>query len=257
MISDTRDSSSTIRKNERSAIEFPYLDLDTAAEVARALYQRAGLGACEIDELAAEMGQTISGAFRLKTGAAKLFGLLEKDARSAFRLSALGQQIVNSESEPKARADAFLNIPLYSAIYEKYRGHLLPPDKALEKEMASLGVAPKQTDKARQVFERSARQAGFFEQGDDRLVLPRFARNVVSSQMTPTMPTGEVPPPIAPAPTSKPLRYLLIDMLNPNDMTDEEQKAVWTLINYLARKNLPDGGKAHQETSPSTQGVLG
>ena len=45
--------------------------------------------------------------------------------------------------------------------------------KALERETAQLGVAVKQTDKARQVFERSARQASFFGAGPDRLVRPR------------------------------------------------------------------------------------
>lgn len=52
---------------ERSTIAFPYLDLDSGIDVARAVYNRSGLGNCDLDELAAEMGQTMSGAFRLKT----------------------------------------------------------------------------------------------------------------------------------------------------------------------------------------------
>jgi hypothetical protein len=38
--------------------------------------------------------------------------------------------------------------------------------------MREVGVSSKQTGKARQAFMRSARQAGFFAQGDDRLVRP-------------------------------------------------------------------------------------
>jgi hypothetical protein len=38
--------------------------------------------------------------------------------------------------------------------------------------MVSLGVAPKQKERARQVFKRSAQQAGFFQFGTDRLVVP-------------------------------------------------------------------------------------
>jgi hypothetical protein len=38
--------------------------------------------------------------------------------------------------------------------------------------MRDVGVSSKQTDKARQVFLRSARQANFFEHGEDRLVRP-------------------------------------------------------------------------------------
>jgi hypothetical protein len=38
--------------------------------------------------------------------------------------------------------------------------------------MAKLGVSAKQTDKARQVFDRSAKQAGFFWAGNERLTFP-------------------------------------------------------------------------------------
>lgn len=38
--------------------------------------------------------------------------------------------------------------------------------------MAELGVSKKQTSRARQAFERSADQAGYFESGKDRLVRP-------------------------------------------------------------------------------------
>jgi hypothetical protein len=40
--------------------------------------------------------------------------------------------------------------------------------------MSELGVSSKQTGKARQAFERSAKQAGFFAHGADRLVMPAF-----------------------------------------------------------------------------------
>jgi hypothetical protein len=55
-----------------------------------------------------------------------------------------------------------------------YKGYTLPPPKALEREMMSFGVAPKQAERARRAFERSAQQAGFLMQGSDRLVKPAF-----------------------------------------------------------------------------------
>lgn len=60
-------------------------------------------------------------------------------------------------------------------MFEKYRGSLLPPNDALEAEMVNLGVAPNQKDRARQVFLRSAEQAGYFQSGKDRLVPPSFS----------------------------------------------------------------------------------
>jgi hypothetical protein len=159
---------------ERSTIEFPYVPLESGIEVARALYSRCGFGSCEQDELAAEMGQNLSGAFRQKTSAARVFGLVAKDGRSAFVLTDLGKRIVAIDTEKSARVEAFLSVPLYSSIFEKFRGHNLPPAKALEREMETLGVAHKQTDRARQAFERSAQHAGFFDSGKERLVRPRL-----------------------------------------------------------------------------------
>ncbi len=164
------------RTNERSDIAFPYLDLDSAVEVAQKIYARSGISACALDELAAEMGQTTSsGNFRLKTGTARIFGLVVKESQSDVKLSDLGNDIVSPDAAKamEAKASAFLQVPLYYQIYEKYRGKLLPPTKALEREMLTLGVSSKQTENARRAFQKSAKQAGFFNSGEDRLVKPK------------------------------------------------------------------------------------
>lgn len=179
-----RDNS---RENERSTIAFPYYDLESAAEVARAAYKRSGLSPCPLDELAAQQGVTMSGNFRLKNSAARIFGFIGKDTASSVTLTDLGARLVSAESEAEARAAAFLTVPLYSQIFEKYRGKLLPPTKALEREMITLGVAPKQAAKARQVFQSSAKFAGFFNSGEDRLVRPRVAGTPVTAEL------GEAP----------------------------------------------------------------
>lgn len=164
------------RTNERSGISFPYMDLDDAVDVAQKLYARSGISSCPLDELAAEMGQTTSsGNFRLKTATARVFGLVTKDGQSALKLTELGCAIVSPDGEIAAKAAAFLEVPLYRQIYDKYLGKLLPPTKALEREMQTLGVSSKQTDKARIAFQRSAKQAGYFNSGEDRLVKPRMA----------------------------------------------------------------------------------
>lgn len=167
------EESSADNRREQSSIAFPYGDQDAAIEVARAIYNRSGLGSCDLDELAAEMGQVIGGAFRLKTATARTFSLVDKEGKSSVKLTDLGRQILMPDTEKAARVESFMGVPLFAAIYDAYRGHLLPPMKALEREMQKLGVSSKQTDKARQAFERSARQAGFFDSGDDRLVRPK------------------------------------------------------------------------------------
>jgi hypothetical protein len=66
---------------------------------------------------------------------------------------------------------------LYRKVYEEFRNKQLPPrPDALEHAFVGFGVASKQKDKARFAFDRSAQQAGFFDQGGrDRLIRPTIA----------------------------------------------------------------------------------
>ncbi len=209
-------------KNERSSISFPYMALDAAEEVARAVWERSSTQSCPAEQLAAEMKQTISGAFRVKTAAARVFGLIDKDGRSAYKLTDLGRRIVQPGGERRARVEAFLAVPLYSKIYENHKGRLLPPAKALEEEMRVLGVSSKQTDRARQALERSARIACFFESGEGRLVMPKLENGgePAAIQAAAPLPT----PPIAAAPTGDD-KLALIKMLVarlPDQLTNDK-----------------------------------
>ena len=156
---------------ERSTIQFPYNDLDDAVDMAKAIYTNAG-GHCSLDQLAGYVNQPItSGTFRLRVSNASTFGLTENE-RGAVRLTPLGRRIADLAQEAAARAEAFLTVPLYSRIFENYKGFALPGPAALEKFMRDVGVSSKQTGRARQAFMRSAREAGFFAHGEDRLVRP-------------------------------------------------------------------------------------
>lgn len=173
------------RSYERSTIEFPYNDLDEAVGVVKTIHQNAGTE-CDLDALAAYMKQSMtSGTFRGRVANAGTFRLTEND-RGKVRLTELGRMILNAEQETQARVESFLSVPLYQKLYERYKGYTLPPSAAFEREIIALGVASKQTDKARQAFMRSARQAGFFDHGEDRLIKP---------QLTPIPTTKPIEPP--------------------------------------------------------------
>lgn len=187
--------SSTDSSRERSGIAFPYSDLSVGLQVVRAIHEHAG-SSCAPDQLAAWMGQNVrSGAFAAKLSVARIFGLIETE-RGVVRLTDIGRRIVDPSSEQAARVDAFLKVPLYKAVYDKYRGYTLPPAAALEREMAALGVSPKQTDKARQAFERSAEQSGFFAAGRDRLVMPAIGQRPETKPLEepPTPEDQRIPP---------------------------------------------------------------
>lgn len=146
-------------------------DLDDAVGIAKAIHENAGTQ-CTVDQLAAYLKVSItSGAFRVRMANASTFGLTENE-RGEIRLTDLGRRIADVSQEATARAEAFLHVPLYGRVYEHFKGYTLPGAAALEKYMADVGVSSKQTDKARQAFMRSAKQAGFFAHGEDRLVRP-------------------------------------------------------------------------------------
>jgi hypothetical protein len=165
------DNQGAEAKRERSTIEFPYQDLDEAVTVAKGVHAIGGTS-CQWDQLAAHFNQAANGGgFRLRLLTARMFGVLTYD-KGTVTLTPLGTRIADDRQEATARSDAFLNVPLYKAVYEQFKGSTLPPPAGLEGAMVTLGVAPKQKDKARQVFQRSAQQAGFFSFGANRLVMP-------------------------------------------------------------------------------------
>lgn len=158
---------------QRSKISFPYMDLSAALSVVNAIHEHVGMGDCSLQQLSAWMDQSIkSSGFRVQISASRQFGVIESEGTDSYRLTSLGRQIVDPQQARKAKSEAFLNIDLFRLLYENHSEGVLPPAAALEREIASLGVAEKQKDRARQVFERSADQAGFFEHGRNRLVMP-------------------------------------------------------------------------------------
>jgi len=160
---------------QRSTIQFPYNNLNDAKEVAQAIHDNVGTGECDDGQLSAWMGQSSkSSGYRIQVSASRMFGLVET-AGGKHRLTSLGRMIVDPQREREARAKSFLQVPLYRAIFDKYNGGVIPPAAALERDIIGLGVAEKQTSRARSVFERSAEQGGYFEHGKNRLVMPGIA----------------------------------------------------------------------------------
>ena len=160
-------------KRQRSTIAFPYSDYDDAEKIAQAIHGNVGHGTCSLDQLASWTHQSSkSSTFKSQVAAARLFGLVESSDSESYKLTALGIRVVDQTQARAARADAFLMVPLFKSAYEKYKGTVLPPPAALERELVSLGVAEKQKARARQVLMASAEQTGFQEQGKNKLVIP-------------------------------------------------------------------------------------
>jgi len=166
-------ASADAAKRQRSSIAFPYMDLGEAVAIAAAIHKNVGTGSCTPDQLAPWVKQSpTSSGFRMRLAAGRLFGLIDTERGNAIRLTDLGRLVVDPQREREGRAQAFLSVPLFQAVHDKFKGTVVPPTAAFEKELIGLGVAATLKETARRVLERSAEQAGFYATSRDQLVMP-------------------------------------------------------------------------------------
>ncbi len=188
--SDTSTDQATASR-ERGSIRFPYFDLDEARALAQTVFEHGG-SSIAMDQLAAHLGTTVtSSAFRGRIASAATYGVVETQ-RGAGRvvLSSLGRRVADPATAADGLVEAFLNVPLYRAVFDRFKGGKLPGESGLESEMIALGVPSKQAAKARQVMMRGAEVAGFFRHGRDRLVEPPRS-NIVGEQASPPEDNGD------------------------------------------------------------------
>jgi hypothetical protein len=172
----------------------------------------------------------------------------------------------NEVREKQARVQAFLNIGLYRRIYEDFRGKQLPSrPHGLEQTFVQVGVAPKQKGNARLAFDKSARQAGFFNVDADRLIEPviaptqvlrpeLFVDNDTFGGGSPASNHGGNSPPSGGKSALDPLIQGLLSRLpNPGDpwSTDKRQKWLQTLAANL-EIIYPSEAKNDDPNGPST-----
>lgn len=163
--------SETTRKRMHSEVEFPYSDLRAAVDLAQTIHGNAG-SSCEDRELAGWLNQSVDGGtYRSRRSSARLFGLISI-SQGRLTLTDLGHDVTDASKAPAARAKAFLRPELYTKMYELHGGKILPPAAAIERQMGEVGVSPKQKERARQVFYKSATYAGFIDSSTGRFVKP-------------------------------------------------------------------------------------
>lgn len=172
---NTADAAATTTeesKRFRSELSFPYSDLESVIDLTQTLHSKAGTS-CETDELAAWMNQSATGGtFRTRLSAAKMFGLIDT-GQGRVTLTQLGRDALNGSGvERAARVEAFLRPDLFRLMYEQNKGNALPPPAAVERQMEQFGISPKQKERARQTFQKSAQYAGFIDAATGRFIKP-------------------------------------------------------------------------------------
>lgn len=166
-----QESTQPSTERGKSTIDFPYLDLDNSVEIVKAVHKVEG-DRCEWNQLATSLGVAPEGGgFRQRMLTAKTFGLLTYE-KGQVMLTDCGIRMTDPAHEKRARFESFMFVPLFKQLFDRLNGQTMPPIAAVERAIENMGVAPKQKDKARQVFQRSAKQAGLFELSTDRLSIP-------------------------------------------------------------------------------------
>ncbi|EIM01466.1 hypothetical protein LRK24_07975 [Rhodanobacter denitrificans] len=247
-------------KRSRSGTSSPYFDLDTSIKVAETIHSMGG-GSCSSDQLAHWLNYktTRSGTYLTRIAAARQFGLIESSG-DRHSVTDRGMRIVAPVMDTdvtQAKIDAFMDVELFSKVFQRFRGSTLPTDGGLKNLFASpdYAILPDRIDAAIRVLTNSAEQAGFLVTNGDqrRLIMPSVVGATTKAQSsdeektTPTTPAEkpkgsshptiehtsgvhsaivgllrELPPPGTPWPSAKKQRFLTafqstIDFIYPED----------------------------------------
>ena len=176
---DAEGQNENKRQRKHSGLRFPAYDLADSVVVAERIHQMGG-GTASDDALAAylEYKSTNNGAYLARIAAAKLFGLIDGDKSSNYRLTDRARSIlmpVYDNQRQTALVEAFMNVPLFKAVYEEMRGRDLPPEFGMKNMLRNeFEVTPSRIDIALRTLMNSAETAGFFAVRGSRthLILP-------------------------------------------------------------------------------------
>lgn len=176
----------------KSGTQYPYFDLSDSIEVAKTAHEQGG-GTCGRDLIAAALkySTTRSGGFLARLYAAKQFGLVDFAGESISTTDRATRILhpVMPEDEQVARVEAFLAVPLFQKVYEKYKGGALPPEVGLKNLLKTeYKIVEDRIKPALRVMLDSAEQAGFFKATGDR-----------SRMIAPVVGTGPKPPAVTPS----------------------------------------------------------
>lgn len=152
-----------------------------------------------IAQIAESVGQSgNSGAFRTRLSAATYFGFVESTRRGHVVLTELGQHALDSERRREALLSAWMNVPVFRTLYDRYAGRPLPSRLGIEDDLQSLGVTAAAAAQVRRVMISSADSAGLLPADRDRLVMP-------SPAPAPQVAAAAAPAAASPAPVSVPV----------------------------------------------------
>jgi len=173
-----------------SGTRFAAYGLGDSIALAKAIHEKGG-GRASHDQLAAFLGysSTNNGAFLDRMASAKTFGLVT-GGRHELMITTRAQQILMPEYPEQVRGhliEAFMEVPLFKAVYEEYHGKELPPEFGLKNALRTrFAITPSRINDAYRSLMESADMAGLFEVRGSRTQLIIPAMPAVAARRPPT-----------------------------------------------------------------------
>jgi hypothetical protein len=109
--------------------DYPDRTLSEVVGIAEKIAKDYG-GRINASNLASIFGIEPRGAgFQNRIDDIRSYGLMESEGRGYYRLTPLGERVVNGPDSLEAIKEAFLKVPLFKAMHEEFKGNL-PEDKS-------------------------------------------------------------------------------------------------------------------------------
>src|ERR1700738_4594307 len=166
-------SAKEIRTRVTAENRYPVYDLNSSLTVAKAVKEQGG-DACTVEQLGAFLSykNTNGGGFVARIAATKLFGLVISD-RGTYKITPRAEAAlwpVSPAARLQALRDAFLGVPIYKQIYERFRGTQLPEEFGMKSLLRTQFQVPPgdRAALAYRVLMDSAEVAGFFTANQGR-----------------------------------------------------------------------------------------
>ena len=260
----TNGKASAPRKaRQKSVYLFPAYGLSTALDIARRVEESGG-GSLTEETLAVNMDLSVkSSGFRLKSLAARQFGLINKqgDLLTTTPVAKAIFKPTGPDDAKRGGLQAFLSIPLFRAVSERYRGQRLPDSQTLRNVLErEFHVERSRVQQAERMLLDSAKDAHLLKSNGDGVYLAfsdvtldapgEFAPGAVETYdaaalgMPRTVPHQTVAATQAPVANSFSFTLEEIGRLSPEDF-----EIVWQAVGILVRARSSRQAELSEEDS--------
>ena len=246
---DQGRTNSVRKTRQRSVYLFPAYGFTTALDIARRVEESGG-GSLTEETLALNLGLSAkSSGFRLKSLAARQFQLISKQGDTLIT-TPVAKAIFKPTSGDDAQRgyrEAFLSIPLFQAVAERYRGQRLPDSQTLRNVLErEFYVEHARVQQAERMLLDSARDAHLLKHTSDGtyLVVSEGGSGTIDEQGASGIGTFD---PAAPRNGSHhqsgaalsaamvPANTLTFTIEEIGDLESEEFETVWQALGILIR----------------------